>query len=204
MRWLAGLFVLLLPRVALGEGPATLESSAWLGVGGGYRLVGTELFDVVELSAGAELTGQLATFGKPAQYGGAFELRVGPWAAAVFASPDVLGEGGFKLSVTQTSHAQWGTFDVRVGGGAGSFESPWAEHVVVTATGGVRSFPDRYRTSAGGTPTVLAFGSVLRLFLTTRVRQGSASPWEITAGIELEPSFLGPPYSWSRLAGARY
>jgi hypothetical protein len=55
-----------------------------------------------------------------------------------------------------------------------------------------------------GTPTVLAFGSVLRLFLTTRIRHDAASPWEITGGIELEPSFLAPPYSWSRLAGARY
>ena len=204
MRWLAVLFVLLLPDVAKGEGPAELECTAWLGAGGGYRLVGTEGVDIGEVNVGVEGTGQLTTFGSPNQYGGAYELRFGPWLQAAFASREALAEAGFKLSFSQLSHAPFGTYDVRIGAGAGSLESPWVPHVVVTATGGVRSFPDRYRGSPGGTPTVLAFGSVLRLFLTTRVRQSSASPWEITAGIELEPSFLAPPYSWQRLAGARY
>ncbi len=200
----ASLFVVVLPRVALGEGPAELECSAWLGVGGGSRLVGNELFTFAEVSAGVEGTAQVATFGPAAQYGGAYELRLGPWAAVALASPAALAEAGFELTFTQLAHAPFGTFDVRAGGGAGSFESPWAPHFVVTATGGVRSFPDRYRSSPGGTPTVLAFGSVLRLFLTTRVRMESVSPWEISAGIELEPTFLAPPYSWRRLAGARY
>jgi hypothetical protein len=195
---------LLLPQAALGDGPAELECTAWLGAGGGSRLVGHQLFSFGQVSAGVEGTAQIATFGPTQEYGGAYELRVGPWAAVGLASPEALAEAGFELTFTQLLHAPFGTFDVRAGAGAGSLESPWGPHFVVTATGGVRSFPGRYRASLGGKPTVLAFGSVLRLFLTTRARPGSASPWEISAGIELEPTFLAPPYSWQRLAGARY
>jgi hypothetical protein len=204
LRRCASLVVLLLPQVALGDGPAELEVTAWVGAGGGSRLVGNELFTIGELSTGVEGTAQLTTFGRAQQYGGAYELRFGPWAGVSYASPDVLAEAGFKLHLSQLVHAPFGTYDLRVGAGAGSNESPWAPHIVVTAAGGVRSLRDRYRGSAGGTPTVLAFGSVLRVYLTTRIRQSSPSPWEITAGLELEPSFLAPPYSWQRLAGARY
>lgn len=207
MRWLSGLVVLLLPRVALGEGPAVAECTAWMGAGGGTRLVGSELFTIGEVNAGAEMTFQTVTFGPKAAYGGLYEIRMGPWLQAAFASREALAEAGAKVSFTQLSHAPFGTYDIRFGAGAGSTETPWPFHVVVTATGGVRSFPNRYRQT-GVTPTGLAFGSVLRVFLTTRIRTPAPapwqSPWEITAGIELEPSFLAPPYSWQRLAGASY
>jgi hypothetical protein len=203
VRWVVGLLVLLLPRVALGEGPSELECTAWLGAGGGSRLVGAELFTIGEVSAGLEMTGLGVPFGNRSQYGGSYELRSGPWVQGTLASREALAEGGWKWVFTQLSHAPFGTYDIRVGGGVGTLETPTTGHVVFTATGGVRSFPTRYRS--GRPPPVLAVGSVLRLYLTTRVRLLSAElPWQITGGIEVEPSFLGPPYSWQRLAGARY
>lgn len=149
-----------------------------------------------ELDFGAELTLQLTTFGS--RYN-AYELRGGGFGAVALSDHAVLGEVGETLVFTQVEHAQFGTFDLRAGGGVGLFDGEVAPHVVVTATGGIRSFRNRYEPRR----PAIAFGSVLRLFLTSRIRPTVDVPVEAVFGLEVEPTFLLPPWSWMKLAGAR-
>lgn len=189
--------------------PATAEGTAWLGIGGGLRqsVAGYPLLSpqarngprplgFAELDFGGEISFQLGTFGSLYN---PYEFRSGVFVDAAASDHSVLGELGATLFFTQVEHAQFGTFDVRAGGGAGLYDDELVPHAVVTMSGGVRSFRCRYRE--GRKP--IAFGSVLRLFLTTRVRPTLDLPLEAVFGLEVEPSFLLPPWSWMKLAGAR-
>lgn len=189
--------------------PATAEATAWLGVGGGlrqsvsgYPLLAPQLrqgpraLGFAELDFGGEISFQLGTFG--GRYD-AYEFRSGMFIDSAVSDHAVLGELGASLLFTQVEHAQFGTFDIRAGGGAGLYDDVLVPHAVVTLSGGVRSFRCRYREGR----KAIAFGSVLRLFLTTRVRPTLEYPLEAVFGVEVEPSFLLPPWSWMKLAGAR-
>jgi hypothetical protein len=178
--------------------PAAVEGTWDVAGGVGTRLVpekGLETFG--EVGFGGELSMQIAKF---AATGNQFEFRTGPFIQTALSNTSVLAEVGALVTFTEEDHAQWGTFDLRFGGGYGAvFGDPLA-HVVVTATGGIRSFKNRFY--GGRERQDFAFGSVLRLFLTTRWRPATDYPFEAVFGIEVEPSFLLPPWSWMKLAGA--
>lgn len=171
------------------------EIGPWLGWEGGVEWQGGRQRDVFYLNAGLDVTVSPTTFGS-AGYGGAFELRTGPWLA--FHAPTdrkASGEGGLTMIVTQTNHAQWGTFGLRVGTGyGGDFEA----HIVATAWGGVRYVPARAgEGSSGGFPKATG----LRVVATYR---HTIDPIERTAlvfGIELEPDYFLPPYSLFKWGG---
>lgn len=176
--------------------PAAVEATWDVGAGVGTRLVpedGLETFG--EVGFGGEFSFQIGAFEAT---GNRFEFRTGPFVQTALSETSVLGEIGASIVFTEEDHAQWGTFDVRVGGGSGAVYGAPLSHLVVTATGGIRSFKNRF----GGEEPDVAFGSVLRLFLTTRWRPGTDYPFDAVFGLELEPTFLLPPWSWMKLAGA--
>ena len=180
--------------------PAPSEWTYWYGASVGTRRLAGKSVVAGQGSLGLEATFHLATFGSATQYGGAYELRWGPWMGSSFGPREAIGEAGLKCHWSQLEHAQWGTFELRLGGGYGLTQGVPGPHFVATVAGGVRSFLDRYKPPP---PPAVSIGSVLRLFATTRVRPGSRAPWDLVFGIEFEPSIFGPPYSWSRIGGAR-
>lgn len=172
------------------ESPA--EISAWAGIGAG----GVDALESVEQLA-------IVTFGTDMTYrmlliGGEYELRIGPFLGAAVSDVLAIGETGLELTFSEDGHAQWGTFDVRAGGGNGLVFGELTPHWVVTATGGIRSFANRFDSSQD----LVSFGSVFRAYGTLRLRPDSPHLWDISFGIELEPTFLFPPYSLSKLMGA--
>lgn len=186
--------LLALSRVALGASvaradPAAVEATWDVGAGVGTRILpedGLETFG--EFGFGGELSFQVGTFEAT---GNRFELRTGPFVQTALSDASVLGEVRASLVFTEEDHAQYGTFDLRVGGGYGAVFGEPLPHLVVTATGGIRSFRNRFTPEKPD----LAFGSVLRLFLTTRWRPGTDYPFDAVFGLELEPTFLLPPWS---------
>jgi hypothetical protein len=182
--------------------PANLEWSYWLaggggsGKGGGQGLVGV----------GTEATTGLATFGDPHHYGGPFELRWGPWWGLVSDLRGVRGEGGLTWLFGQTQHAQWGTYGLRLGGGFGDDGLGSAPHFVATLTGGIRQVEGRYADRGACDPPMqpkaVAFATGIRLFASARTVFSAERPWQLTFGIELEPSFFFPPYSLQKWIGA--
>ncbi|NUP06826.1 MAG: hypothetical protein HOW73_12310 [Polyangiaceae bacterium] len=188
------------------EDGTSAEWTYWLGAGGGYRKAysGPTALDgrIGVFSVGAEFTVRLGTLANPSGYGGSYEWRLGPWTQTCLGSAFGLQEAGLILTFTQVDHAQWGTFDVRAGGGYGVVDGIAMPHLTLTASGGVRSFWGRYGNRRDLLKMLPAFGSVMRLYGTTRLRPELSSPWEVTFGLEVEPTFLLPPYSWGRLGGA--
>ena len=168
------------------------EIAAWVGAGGGSRETpgGDEAFG--EFDVGLDMTFRFA-LADP------FEFRLGPFLNVSLSEGIALGETGLQITFSEDDHAQWGTFDLRAGGGNGLVFGELIPHYVVTATGGIRSFKNRFDSSQD----LVSFGSVFRAFGTVRLRPESGFPIDVSFGIELEPTFLLPPYSWSKLAGAR-
>ncbi len=167
------------------------EIAAWVGAGGGSRAIpeGDEAFG--EFDVGMDMTFRFALAGP-------FEFRVGPFVNVALSEGMALGETGLELTFSEDDHAQWGTFDIRAGGGNGLIFGELIPHYVVTATGGIRSFKNRF----DGSRDLVSLGSVLRLFATARIRPESEYWLDASFGLELEPSFLLPPYSWMKLAGS--
>lgn len=205
--------------------PATAEWTEWLGVGGGWGALGTSgEHAALDVRAGGAVDFEAFHAGDPMQYGGPVTLRIGPWIGAdgTFGEsprePAVAIEGGLSLDLGQTSHAQWGDFALRIGAGVSLAQlrgpSTTLPSGSVTLTWGVRSVPDRYRFGGAcvgedGTLTAIddggpandhALASGVRLFGTARIDgDGIVS---LVFGLELEPSFVFPPYSLWRAIGA--
>jgi hypothetical protein len=182
-----------LPRNAQAQ-PADVEATWTLGAAGGSRIIpgGTEAFG--EFDFGGEMTFELTTFGS-----GPWEFRYGPFINSAMGEGLVAVEGGAKLLFTETTHAQFGTFDLRVGGGHGLIYGLSASHIAITASGGIRWFQNRYQTQPARN---FAFGSVVRFMLTARIRPDVIYPLDVCFGLELEPSFLLPPHSVLKWIGA--
>ncbi len=193
--------------------PAVAEWTDWIGVGGGVTHVGEgDHRAAVALRAGGGVDFSIARFGSEQHYGGQFEMRSGPWLGAETTFHVTTLEGGLTLDLGQTYHAQWGTFALRVGGGARLEDDRWAPAGSVTLSWGVRSVLARYSEGGGcvrgdrtdvvdhGTPArTHALASGFRLFGTARLDlDGHAA---LIFGLELEPTFLAPPYSGGRLLG---
>ncbi len=174
--------------------PADVEATWTLGAAGGSRIIpgGTEAFG--EFDIGGEMTFELTTFGS-----GPWEFRYGPFINTAMGEGLVAVEGGAKLLFTETTHAQFGTFDLRVGGGHGLIYGLSASHIAITASGGIRWFQNRYQMQ---TDRPFAFGSVVRVFLTARIRPEVVYPLDVCFGLELEPTFLLPPHSVLKWIGA--
>lgn len=185
--------------------PADLEWSYWIAGGGGYRFGDDGKTSLGVLGVGTEATAQVATF-SPNRYGGAFEFRTGPWWGVVSDFSGMRAEGGMLLSFGQVSHAQWGTYALRLGGGMGDDGLGLSPHVVATVTGGIRYAGARY-TERGAcdpkpTPKEVSFVSNVRLFATARATIEADRPWQLTFGLELDPTFFLPPYSLGKWIGA--
>jgi hypothetical protein len=174
-----------------------IEIGPWLGSAGGVRWGGGKDRDVLSLSIGIDATSVIGTVGNLNQYGGRYEFRMGSWAAYdLLWEPGGVGEGGALFLFTQTQHAQWGTFGVRVGAGYGGDH---ASHLVVTFTGGVRYVPDR--TSSSGDEGRFARATGVRIIATIRRSLDRPEDVALIAGVELEPLFFLPPYSGLKLGG---
>lgn len=186
--------------------PAVAETSWWLTGGGGVLLTEGASDSLGIFGAGAEVTAGLTTFGSKGRYGGPVELRWGPWASVLTDLDGVRAEGGILMSVGQVRHAQWGTYALRLGGGLGEDGLGPASHAVVTLTGGVRHVAARYSPRGACDPHTVqkptAFASGARLFGSARAAIEGEGLWQLTFGIELEPTFLFPPYSLGKWIGS--
>jgi hypothetical protein len=196
--------ILLLIREAV---PARAEWSWWLSGGGGalWRL-GKDSLRLGVAGAGAEVSFALAQLGKQHRYGGPVELRWGQWAMGSSDFHGGRGEVGLLMSVGQVAHAQWGTYALRLGGGYGDDTLGRRPHVVATFTGGVRYVADRYHDRGACDPPARAkdsaFASGARLFATARSTLDTDRAWQLTFGVEIEPSWFFPPYSLHKWIGS--
>jgi hypothetical protein len=160
-----------------------------------------------ELGIGTDVTFSLAHYhGFPSgAYGGSHgdaEIRAGAWFLAALTGvhdQGALVEGGLEVIDGGGWHSSWGTFDLRVGGGYGSFTGERRAHAVATLGYGVRSDLSRYGWHRRPNwPRHFAEASIARVVFTVR-RTSEAS--EIVLGIELSPTFFLPPVTWWRIAG---
>jgi hypothetical protein len=184
--------------------PAILELGPWWSIGGGVRWEPER--PVFSLGGGLD-----ATFGTalgPAIQGGRFELRAGPWIGFETPLDRFRVEGGLSVGLGQVEHARFGTLGLRVGAGYGAgYQTGGATHLVAALTYGIRYVQYRARPPRGpcdppSPPAVVALASGARLFAAVRRGLDESAATEIVFGLELEPSWLFPPYSRAKLIGA--
>lgn len=181
--------------------PATFELAPWIGVGAGWRK--GESGGIASFGVGVDGTFGVATFAHKTRCGGPGELRMGPWLAFESPGDRVRAEGGLATSIGQTKQAQFGTFGFKLGGGASTIGVP---HLTWVFTWGVRDVPARTELrgvcASPKEPDALALASGARLFATMRSTLAETHTVELVFGVELEPTWLLPPYSWQKLVGA--
>jgi hypothetical protein len=189
--------------------PAKVEWTDWIGAAGGSD-GGTGVF---ALRAGLAADFEAGQFGHP-RYGGPQELRIGPWFDAETTFRAGVLEGGMSMDLGQTEHDPWGDLALRFGGGATNVSGAWTPSASVTLTWGVRSVLGRYSegggcvtnhgvdvTDEGAPQRTFAHASGVRLFFTARSDDAGRATFLV--GLELEPTFVLPPYSSGRLMGGR-
>lgn len=187
--------------------PAVAEPSFWIAGGGGVHFRdGDGARDGLGiLGVGGEVTAGLATLGSDGKRGNPVELRWGPWTSLVTDFTGARAEGGLLLSVGQVRHARWGTYALRVGGGLGDDGLGLAPHVVATLTYGVRYVEGRYSDRGAcdppANPQPSAFASGVRVFGSARAALAGEGGFQLTFGLELEPTFFFPPYSLGKWIG---
>lgn len=181
------------PAAAHAQG-ADFEVGPWLGWAAGVEWAGGRQRDVLSLNAGLDTTAAVSQLG--GGYGGTVEVRLGPWVA--FESPldrKASGEGGLTMIVTQSRHASWGTYGLRVGAGHGADR---ATHLVATLWGGVRYVPMR----AGEVPSgPIAKATGVRIVATYRTTVTPIEAAALVFGIEFEPEYFLPPYKLFKWGG---
>ncbi len=182
-------FVLATAGVARAQ-PVAVEWTAWLGVESTIRTGDREL----GVRAGAAVDFELVQVPNPWKTGGNFELRAGPWLGADTTFDSHVVEGGVALDVGQTTLATNGTYTVRLGLG---LDDDHRRLGSLTVLGGVRYVPARDFYPKPKT----AHASGARVFATVRKGFDGGTQWLI--GIELDPSWVLPPYSLDKLAGGR-
>ena len=179
--------------------PAMLELGPWLSAGGSFAEGRTAAWS---LGAGLELSTQLTQLGR-SRYGGAHELRVGPWVAAETNTRSLRGEGGLSLIVGQESHARFGALGLRLGVG---YSTEAQSHLVGVLSYGIRYVPgraDEPRSACDPEPAnkPFAWASGARLFAAVRQNTAAAFGPEMSVGVEFEPSWFFPPYTLGKWAG---
>ena len=171
-----------------------LEIGPWLGWAAGVEWRGGRRRDVAYLNTGFDATAIAGGFG--GGYGGAVEVRLGPWLALHLpADRHASGEGGLTLIVTQTQHASWGTYGIRFGGGYGADREA---HIVGTLWGGVRYVPFR---AGQAPPGLVSKATGIRVVATVRRTLGQVQGEALVFGIEFEPDYFLPPYSLFKWGG---
>lgn len=183
--------------------PAVFELGPWWQVGGGLRSEQSQpLF-----SLGGGVDGTFGTEFGAQRKGGRLELRAGPWLGFETPLDRFRAEGGLTLIFGQAQHARLGTLGLRAGVGYGTgYESGAASHLVVAVSYGIRYVQRRARPLRGpcvpaSPPATVALASGARLFAAVRRGLAAGDGTEIVFGLELEPTWLLPPYSASKLAG---
>jgi hypothetical protein len=170
------------------------EVGPWLGWAAGWQWKNGVETSAYILNAGFDGTVYATEFG--GGYGGAWEVRTGSWLA--FNAPTdggASGEGGLTLIFTQTRHASFGTFAVRVGAGYGGDRET---HVTATFWGGVRYIPARAGQAA---PGPLSKVTGCRIVATVRRIVDPFQSEAILLGVEFDPDWFLPPYSLHKWGG---
>ncbi len=171
------------------------EIAPWLGWAAGWDYRNGHQRDVTFLNIGLDATGIVARPFNPG-YGGEVELRMGPWIA--FQAPagqGGSGEGGVTMIATQTQHASFGTFAVRLGGGyGGDHES----YFTATLWGGVRYVAAR---AGEGNDGVFRKATGVRIVATYRKIAAPEEGDVVAFGLEFEPDYFLPPYSLFKWGG---
>jgi hypothetical protein len=194
--------------------PALAEWTYWLGAGGRFAWGGFGSDARYALRLGGAVDFSIARFGPEHGYGGLHEVRAGPWVAVEGSEGSRIVEGGAAIDLGRTAHAPWGTLGLRFGPAALRRDARWHALASATLSWGVRSVAGRHAAGGacvggcdglwgidrGGLPRDHALSSGARLFATARLGEEDAI---VVLGVELEPSFLLPPYSLGKLAGAR-
>lgn len=203
------------------EMPALAETTTWVLAGGGWESGRSPRGERSSSSLAIVGIGAETTFGSVLTYrgfpagpyysDGRAELRMGFWSVAGtrLEGARALVESGLKAQLVPIGHggANWGSFDVRLGAGYGWLDTGRAGYFVATLTAGPRSFLQRHGQCGVGPhgfsnePKAHGYGSILRPFLTIRRALDPDAAVQITLGIELSPTFLMPPYGWSRAWG---
>ncbi len=99
-------------------------------------------------------------------------------------------------------HAQWGTFELRVGGGYGAFDDGPSPHVALTLAGGARAYPSRrHRTTYNPPGLSLEIARPWRVFGTLRRTLEGAVAHALVFGLEITPAFLLAPRDTWQLIG---
>lgn len=201
----SGLLVAVGAALLAGAAPARaqrpdFEVGPWLGWAAGTEKAGAVERGVFWMNAGVDATAVASIFGAGWLRGGAIEARLGPWLALHLPTDtQPSGEGGLSMILTQTEHASWGSFGLRVGGGHGGDRE---SYVTGTLWGGVRYVPARSQGggSAGAGPIAKVTG--IRIVMTYRAVVEPVATSAIVLGIEFEPEYVLPPYSPAKWAGA--
>jgi hypothetical protein len=142
--------------------------------------------------------------GYPAGHrGNLAEVRFGPWVMAERAIAAGLIEGGLKVHVGAIDHAQWGTYDLRLGAGYGGWDADHRHpHAVVTLAWGARAYPGRRRRVYYDPPGIsVELARPWRLFGTYRRALDGSTGHELVFGIEITPAFALPPHDHWQFIG---
>lgn len=171
-----------------------LEIGPWLGWAAGPEWHHRSQRDVFSLNAGLDVTAAVWHVG--GGYGGPVEVRMGPWAALeIPMDRKPSAEAGLTMIFTQTQHASWGTFGLRVGAGHGGVDDT---DLVATLFGGVRYVAERAGQGTGGS---FAKATGVRIVATYRETLAPVDTAALVFGIELEPDYFLPPYSLYKWGG---
>jgi hypothetical protein len=177
--------------------PAPIEPNYWLSGGAVSERVASG-----SVGAGAELTTGIKELGEGRRSRGALELRLGPWAQVAAQNAGGLVEGGATLHLGSVDdhpkhESSLFMFDVRAGGGYGSFVSGRTPFVALALAWGFRTVIDRH--TVGGAcdpeprPPLVAEASAVRIV--TTVRRAVDFPAS-ELGLALEVSFTSFLLPW--------
>ena len=195
--------------------PAIAEWSYWVGGGLAIEQLATPTSAAFfAIRGGASVDFELSQFGREHQYGGRYELRLGPWLGGDTTFRSGAIEAGGLLSFGQTYQAVWGTSALRLGGGVAARSGQWVPSGSLTLTWGIRSVAGRYfqgggcvgvngnleSIDEGGPRHTHAFASGARVFMATRLTGDRDAA--LLVGIEFEPTFFLPPYSGFKFIGS--
>jgi hypothetical protein len=170
------------------------EIGPWLGWAAGPEWQHGRQRDVFSLNAGLDVTADLWRLG--GGYGGAVEVRMGPYAALqIPLDRKASGEGGLTMIFTQAHHASWGTYGLRLGAAYGGDRET---DLVATLWGGVRYVLERTGQGSGGT---FAKATGVRIVATYRETIDPVKATALVFGIEFEPDYFLPPYSLFKWGG---
>jgi hypothetical protein len=185
---------------------AVFQVSPWLHAGGGWRSDDRGATALFSAGGGVDGTFAVATlFRSPEDdNGGPFQLRAGPWMGLESPLDRLRGEGGLSLTLKQTRVAWWGTLGLRLGGGYSTREVP---NVVGVLSWGVWGEPQVYSYWDGPwcsvppgppNPPEVGFASGVRFFVSFRRELHSLPASEVAFGVEFEPTWFLPPYSYQK------